>query len=64
MSSMFKTGDMIEQHHLLNKISALIDTQKKTSLNKILSPINAENLRKAHEDIESRKATGEIVLDG
>jgi NADPH:quinone reductase-like Zn-dependent oxidoreductase len=61
---MFKTDDMIEQHHLLEKISALIDSKKiKTSLTKVLAPINAENLRKAHALIESGSTIGKVVLE-
>ena len=63
--SMYKTHDMIEQHHILNRIADLIDAQKiKTSLNKVLSPINAANLRAAHEEIEAGKTIGKIVLSG
>lgn len=61
--SMYKTADMIEQHKILNRIAGLIDEQKiKTSLNKTLSPINAENLRIAHAEIEAGKTIGKIVL--
>lgn len=61
--SMYKTADMIEQHNILNRIADLIDAQKiKTSLNKTLSPINAENLRAAHAEIEAGKTIGKIVL--
>jgi len=61
--SMYKTSDMIEQHKLLNNVAELIDAKKiKTSLNKKLTPINAENLRIAHAEIESGKAIGKIVL--
>jgi NADPH2:quinone reductase len=61
--SMYKTADMIEQHNLLNRIAELIDTGKiKTSLSKTLSPINAENLRLAHTQIETGKTIGKIVL--
>jgi zinc-binding alcohol dehydrogenase family protein len=61
--SMYKTNDMIEQHHILNRIADLIDTKKiKTSVNKVLSPINAVNLRAAHAEIETGKTIGKIVL--
>jgi len=60
---MYKTHDMIEQHHILNRIADLVDKQKiKTSLNKVLSPINAANLRAAHTEIETGKTIGKIVL--
>lgn len=61
--SMFKTEDMIEQHHILNDISQMIDDKKiKTTVNEVLSPINAENLRKAHKSLEEGKTIGKIVL--
>ena len=61
--SMYKTNDMIEQHRILNRIANLIDNQKiKTSLTKVLTPINASNLRAAHAEIETGKTIGKIVL--
>jgi len=63
--SMFQTGDMAEQGKLLNKVSSLIDDGRlKTTLNEVLSPINAENLLKAHAILESGKSKGKIVLEG
>lgn len=44
--SMYQTPDMIEQHRLLNAVAALVeDGLIKTTLAKVLSPINAANLR-------------------
>ena len=52
--SLFQTPDMIAQHQLLNTVADLIDSNKiKTTLTEVLSPINAENLRKAHRKLES-----------
>jgi len=63
--SLFKTYDMIEQHHLLNTVADLIDSKKiKTTLTDLLSPISAENLRKAHKKLESGNTIGKIVLSG
>jgi NADPH2:quinone reductase len=62
--SLFETEDMIEQHHLLNRVAALIDEGKLvTTVTEVLSPINAENLRKAHARIEGGKTIGKIVLE-
>ncbi|HSX83867.1 MAG TPA: zinc-binding alcohol dehydrogenase family protein [Cellvibrio sp.] len=62
--SMFQTDDMIEQHHLLNELSGLIDAGKiKTTVTNVLSPINAENLRKAHAQLESGRTIGKVVLE-
>jgi len=61
--SMYKTHDMIEQHNILNYIADLIESKKiKTSLNKVLSPINAANLRIAHAELEAGNTIGKIVL--
>ncbi|NEV92655.1 zinc-binding alcohol dehydrogenase family protein [Psychroflexus sp. YR1-1] len=63
--SLFKTPDMIEQHHSLNKVSELIDDETlKTTKGEHFGTINAENLRKAHQLLESGKAKGKIVLEG
>ncbi|MCM3595798.1 zinc-binding alcohol dehydrogenase family protein [Metabacillus idriensis] len=62
--AMYQTDDMQEQQILLNKISGLIDDGVlKTTLNQTLSPINAENIKKAHQSLESGKTIGKIVLD-
>ncbi|WNS78006.1 zinc-binding alcohol dehydrogenase family protein [Domibacillus sp. DTU_2020_1001157_1_SI_ALB_TIR_016] len=63
--SLFETEDMIEQHHLLNRVAEAVDQQKlKTTLTEVLGPISAENLRQAHKLLESNKAIGKIVLEG
>ncbi|QQK75283.1 zinc-binding alcohol dehydrogenase family protein [Salicibibacter cibarius] len=62
--SMFETDDMIEQYLLLNEVSKLVDEGKiHTTLTDRGGPINAENLRAAHEKIESGKTIGKIVLE-
>jgi len=63
--SMFQSSDISEQHHLLNKVSDLIDQGYiKTTVGKNLGTINATNLRAAHEELESGKSIGKIVLQG
>ncbi|ANC08819.1 MULTISPECIES: zinc-binding alcohol dehydrogenase family protein [Bacillus cereus group] len=62
--AMYETGDMITQHELLNKVSELLDEGiLKTTLNETLTPINAENLKKAHALLESGHTIGKIVLE-
>jgi NADPH:quinone reductase-like Zn-dependent oxidoreductase len=62
--AMYQTADMQEQQNMLNKISELIDQGiLKTTLNQTLSPINAENIKKAHQSLESGKTIGKIVLE-
>lgn len=63
--AMFQTPDMMKQHEILNKISDLIDSGiLKTTVNEVLSPINAENVRKGHAMLEEGKTIGKIVLEG
>jgi zinc-binding alcohol dehydrogenase family protein len=62
--SMFQTEDMIEQHKLLNEVADLVDSKIiKTTLTEHLSPINAENLRKAHTILETGKSIGKTVVE-
>jgi alcohol dehydrogenase len=61
----FKTADMIEQHKLLNHVADWLDAGKlRGTLRETLSPINAVNLRKAHEKLESGTMIGKLVLRG
>ncbi|MDD1012886.1 zinc-binding alcohol dehydrogenase family protein [Pseudomonas rubra] len=63
--SLFETADMIEQHHLLNRVADLIDNGTlKTTLGEHFGTINAANLRRAHALLESGAAKGKIVLEG
>ncbi|MBO1279367.1 zinc-binding alcohol dehydrogenase family protein [Acinetobacter nosocomialis] len=63
--SMFQTEDMEKQSELLNEISKLVDEGKiKTTVTQVLSPINAENLKRVHQQIESGTTKGKIVLHG
>jgi zinc-binding alcohol dehydrogenase family protein len=61
--SLFETKDMIQQHKILRRVSSLVDSKHLvTTANESLGLINAENLKKAHELLESNKAKGKIVL--
>ena len=61
--SLYQTEDMVHQHQLLKELAELIDKgQIRTTINDTLTPINAENLRKAHSKVESGKMIGKIVL--
>ena len=63
--SLYQTRDMIAQHKLLNEVSELVDAGKiRTTFSNSLGPINAENLKKAHQWIESKRSRGKIVLEG
>lgn len=63
--AIFGTPDIAEQGKLLNEVAALVDAGRiRTTLTQTLSPINAENLKKAHALIETNTARGKIVLEG
>ena len=63
--AMFQTDDMIEQHHILNEVSRLVDEGiLKGTRTETLSPINSQNLRLAHERLESGTMIGKLVLSG
>ena len=63
--SMLQTSDMVEQHHLLNKVAALVDQKRVVSTaNRRLSPISADTIRQAHMDIERGDTIGKIVIEG
>ncbi|MBC7557303.1 MAG: zinc-binding alcohol dehydrogenase family protein [Chryseobacterium sp.] len=61
--SMFETEDMIEQHHILNKLADLLDDGTlKTTLNSTLNGLTAENFKQAHKMLESGKTIGKIAI--
>jgi NADPH2:quinone reductase len=63
--ALFETPDMIAQHRLLEDVAALVeDGVIKTTLAQDLGPINATNLKRAHEIVESGRAKGKLVLTG
>ncbi|QBR01214.1 zinc-binding alcohol dehydrogenase family protein [Paraburkholderia pallida] len=63
--SMFSTKDQIRQHELLDRVAGLIDQGVlRTTLNESFGTINAANLRRAHEWLETNRARGKLVLEG
>jgi zinc-binding alcohol dehydrogenase family protein len=63
--SLFQTADMDAQHRLLESVSDLIDAGLlRTTLTHVVGPLTAENLRLAHERIETGRAIGKTVLEG
>ncbi|MNW12303.1 hypothetical protein D3C71_2099630 [compost metagenome] len=53
------------QGDILREIAKLIETGKiRTTLTEIFGAINAANLKRAHQLLESGKARGKIVLEG
>lgn len=62
--SMHQTPDMIEQHHLLSYVADQIDASNiRTTVSKVLSPINAANMREAHRLVETGQSKGKIVVE-
>lgn len=63
--SMHQTPNMIEQHKLLSYVAEQIDLgHLKTTINEVIRPISADNMRKAHTLIERGDAIGKVVLAG
>ncbi|MBS1497349.1 MAG: zinc-binding alcohol dehydrogenase family protein [Bacteroidetes bacterium] len=61
--SMYQTEDMIEQHHILNKISSMLDSGiLQSTLRKTLNGFTVENLKEAHRLQESGKSIGKTVI--
>jgi len=60
---MYQTADMIEQQRLLNTIADLVDNGEiVTTVNQVIRPISAKNLRQAHAQIEQGHTIGKVVL--
>ncbi|MEW6257706.1 MAG: zinc-binding alcohol dehydrogenase family protein [Pseudomonadota bacterium] len=63
--SLFGTPDMAAQHRLLNEVSGLVDEGLlRTTLGVSLGSITAENLKRAHAQLESGTSIGKVVLEG
>jgi zinc-binding alcohol dehydrogenase family protein len=63
--SLFGTADIAEQGHLLSRVAQLVDEGRlRSTVSEHLSPINAAQLRQAHEWVESGRMRGKVVLSG
>jgi zinc-binding alcohol dehydrogenase family protein len=61
----YATLDMVAQHRLLCEMADLVDDGViRTTLGEHFGRINADNLKRAHELVESGKTKGKIVLEG
>ncbi|WP_322906232.1 zinc-binding alcohol dehydrogenase family protein [Paenibacillus campi] len=61
----YGTADMQEQQRILQQVAALVDEGVFHSTEaERLSPINAENLREAHRQLEAGSMIGKLVLEG
>ncbi|QLE02424.1 zinc-binding alcohol dehydrogenase family protein [Galbibacter sp. BG1] len=62
--SMYQTDDMIEQHHILNRVAGLLDSGTIIStLNHVLNGFTVANLNEANELLESNKTIGKIAIE-
>jgi zinc-binding alcohol dehydrogenase family protein len=63
--SLYSTPDMVQQHHILNRVAELVDAGWLRSIVRSeIGPMNAENLRNAHTLVESGRSIGKVVLRG
>jgi len=63
--SMFRTDDMPAQGRILDEVANLVDAGAiRTTMRENLGVVNADNVRKAHERLESGKTIGKVVLEG
>ena len=63
--SLFQTPDIQRQHEILEEAARLIDNGTlRTTLAESLGPINAANLRRAHQMLERGRTIGKLVLEG
>ena len=63
--SMYQTSDMIAQHHMLNVIADAVDAGIiKTTMAQNFGTINANNVKRAHRELEQGHVIGKIVLAG
>lgn len=61
--SMFETDDMVEQHHILNRISALLDEGTlKSTLSKTIKGLTVESFKEAHRLLETNRMIGKLVI--
>lgn len=59
----YDTEDKYRHHEILQEISKMLESgQLKPTLTKVLSPINAANLREAHKLLEQKVTIGKIVV--
>ena len=54
--------DVIQQHHILEQVAELVDSGVLPAATAVELPYTLENLRKAHELVDSGTMTGKVVL--
>lgn len=62
---LYQTADMVAQHELLAAAARLFDAGVlRTTLTERFGPLSAENLRRAHQRVETGTMIGKLVLNG
>lgn len=60
---LFGTPDMIAQHRILDEVAALVDAGVlRSTVNRVLHPLDAARLREAHRLVENGGMTGKVVV--
>jgi zinc-binding alcohol dehydrogenase family protein len=63
--SLFQTADMDAQHRLLREVAALVDAGVlKSTMAQHMGRMTVENLRRAHQVVETNRTIGKVVLEG
>ncbi|CAG9786294.1 unnamed protein product [Diatraea saccharalis] len=61
----YNTEDKYRHNEILQTVSKMLeDGSLKSTMTRVMTPINAENLREAHRLIENKHILGKIVLSG
>ena len=61
--SLYDTPDIERQHRVLTSIATLVEAGRlRSTLTRILGPLDAATLRQAHEMLESGRTVGKLVL--
>jgi zinc-binding alcohol dehydrogenase family protein len=62
--SLFQTADMDAQHRLLREVAALVDAGVlKSTMAQHMGRMTVENLRRAHQVVETNRTIGKVVLE-
>ena len=61
----FQTADIGRQGEILDEVAAMVDAGTvRTTATEVVGPISAENLRRAHAELETGQVRGKLVLAG
>lgn len=61
--SYYHTADMISQHEILEHIAQLLDNGTiHSTVTQVLKPINADNLKRAHQLVETNHMIGKVAI--